>query len=139
MRPALLREDHGEVAEHGEQDAGYGIADRESDSAVILNLARAHGASPRGAGNPEERIGFGEATRVLIQIKRCWSLLANCSIRNATRRSPTARQELRGCNRASIFSVTTAPQSVSTTLPLDQFASVRKGAPAQTYQQDIDA
>jgi hypothetical protein len=28
--------------------------------------------------------------------------------------------------------------SVSTTLPLNQFAAVRKGAPAQTYQQDID-
>ena len=34
--------------------------------------------------------------------------------------------------------VDSSVQSVSTTLPLGQFASVRKGAPAQTFQQDID-
>jgi hypothetical protein len=28
--------------------------------------------------------------------------------------------------------------SISTTLPLNQFPAVRKGAPEQTYQQDID-
>jgi hypothetical protein len=28
--------------------------------------------------------------------------------------------------------------SVSTLLPLGQFAAVRKGAPAQVFQQDID-
>ena len=28
--------------------------------------------------------------------------------------------------------------SVSTSLPLGQFASVLKGAPAQTFEQDID-
>jgi invasion protein IalB len=34
--------------------------------------------------------------------------------------------------------VDSSVQSVSTTLPLSQFASVRKGAPARIYQQDID-
>jgi invasion protein IalB len=34
--------------------------------------------------------------------------------------------------------VDSSVQSVSTALPLDQFASVRKGAPAQTFLQDID-
>jgi invasion protein IalB len=34
--------------------------------------------------------------------------------------------------------VDSSVQSVSTTLPLGQFASVRKGAPAQIFQQDID-
>jgi invasion protein IalB len=34
--------------------------------------------------------------------------------------------------------VDSSVQSVSTTLPLSQFASVRKGPPVQTYQQDID-
>jgi invasion protein IalB len=34
--------------------------------------------------------------------------------------------------------VDSSVQSVSTTLPLGQFAAVRKGAPAQTFQQDID-
>src|SRR5262249_49692064 len=34
--------------------------------------------------------------------------------------------------------VDSSVQSVSTTLPLRQFASVRKGAPAQVFQQDID-
>jgi hypothetical protein len=29
-------------------------------------------------------------------------------------------------------------QSVNTTLPLGQFATVRKGPPAQTFQQDVD-
>jgi invasion protein IalB len=34
--------------------------------------------------------------------------------------------------------VDSSVQSVSTALPLDQFASVSKGAPAQTFLQDID-
>jgi invasion protein IalB len=34
--------------------------------------------------------------------------------------------------------VDSSVQSVSTTLPLGQFASVRNGPPMQTYQQDID-
>jgi len=34
--------------------------------------------------------------------------------------------------------VDSSVQSVSTTLPLGQFASVHKGAPAQVFQQDID-
>ncbi len=34
--------------------------------------------------------------------------------------------------------VDSSVQSVSTTLPLGQFASVRKGAPAQVFQQDVD-
>jgi hypothetical protein len=34
--------------------------------------------------------------------------------------------------------VDSSVQSVSTTLPLNQFASVRKGAPSQTFQQDVD-
>jgi invasion protein IalB len=34
--------------------------------------------------------------------------------------------------------VDSSVQSVSTTLPLDQFASVRRGAPAKTFAQEID-
>lgn len=34
--------------------------------------------------------------------------------------------------------VDSSVQSVSTTLPLDRFAEVRQGAPAQTFEQDID-
>ena len=34
--------------------------------------------------------------------------------------------------------VDSSVQNVSTTMPLSQFASVRKGAPAQIFQQDVD-
>jgi invasion protein IalB len=34
--------------------------------------------------------------------------------------------------------VDSSVQNVSTTLPLDQFASVRRGAPARTFAQEID-
>jgi hypothetical protein len=34
--------------------------------------------------------------------------------------------------------VDSSVQSVSTMLPLDQFASVRRGAPARTFAQEID-
>jgi hypothetical protein len=34
--------------------------------------------------------------------------------------------------------VDTSVLTVSTSLPLNQFATVRKGAPAQTFEQDID-
>jgi hypothetical protein len=34
--------------------------------------------------------------------------------------------------------VDSSVQSLSTSLPLNQFATVRKAAPARTFQQDVD-
>jgi invasion protein IalB len=41
-------------------------------------------------------------------------------------------------NKLVLEVVDSSVQSVSTTLPLGQFAAVRKGAPAQVLQQDVD-
>jgi hypothetical protein len=40
--------------------------------------------------------------------------------------------------KLSIQVVDSSVQSITTEIPLSQFAAVRKGAPVQTFQQDID-
>lgn len=46
--------------------------------------------------------------------------------------------ELEEGQKLELEVVDSSVQSVSTTLPLDRFASIRQGAPARTFEQDID-
>jgi invasion protein IalB len=47
-------------------------------------------------------------------------------------------RELEKGQKLQIEIVDSSVQSVTTTLPLGPFASVRQGQPAQTFQQEID-
>lgn len=70
------------------------------------------------------------------QIPYVWCMTNTCIAGNAT--DPRLISEMEKGEMLTLEVVDSSVQSVSTTLPLSQFASVRKGAPVQTYQHDID-
>jgi invasion protein IalB len=70
------------------------------------------------------------------QVPYVWCMTNTCIAGNVA--DPPLIREMEGGENLVLEVVDSSVQSVSTTLPLRQFASVRKGPPAQTYQQDID-
>ncbi len=70
------------------------------------------------------------------QIPYVWCVTNSCIAGNVA--DPELIREMESGEKLTLEVVDSSVQSVTTTLPLSQFASVRKGAPAQTYQQDID-
>src|SRR5258708_38337692 len=65
-----------------------------------------------------------------------WCVTNACIAGNAA--DPQLIREMGKSEKLGLEVVDSSVLSVSTTLPLHQFAAVRKGAPEQTYQQDID-
>jgi invasion protein IalB len=72
----------------------------------------------------------------LHQIPYVWCLTNTCIAGNAVD-SGLIREMEKG-QKLQIEVVDSSVQSVTTALPLGQFASVRQGQPAQTFQQEID-
>jgi invasion protein IalB len=70
------------------------------------------------------------------QIPYVWCMTNTCIAGSAA--DPRLISEMEKGEMLTLEVVDSSVQSVSTTLPLSQFASVRKGAPVQTYQHDID-
>jgi invasion protein IalB len=70
------------------------------------------------------------------KIPYVWCVTNTCIAGNAA--DPQLLREMEKGVKLMLEVVDSSVLSVSTTLPLSQFASVRKGAPQQTYQQDID-
>ncbi len=70
------------------------------------------------------------------QLPYVWCMTNTCIAGNAA--DPQLVHDMEKGENLVLEVVDSSLQSVSTTLPLGQFASVRKGAPAQTFQQDID-
>jgi invasion protein IalB len=70
------------------------------------------------------------------QIPYVWCMTNTCIAGNAA--DPQLIREMEKGEKLVLEVVDSSVQSVSTTLPLSQFDSVRKRPPAQTYQQDID-
>jgi invasion protein IalB len=70
------------------------------------------------------------------QIPYVWCMTNTCIAGNAA--DPQLIREMEKGEKLVLEVVDSSVQSVNTTLPLSQFDSVRKGPPAQTYQQDID-
>jgi invasion protein IalB len=65
-----------------------------------------------------------------------WCMTNTCIAGNAV--DAALIRELEKGQKLQIEIVDSSVQSVTTTLPLGQFASVRQGQPAQTFQQEID-
>lgn len=65
-----------------------------------------------------------------------WCMTNSCIAANVA--DPKLIREMENGEKLTFEVVDSSVQSVSTALPLSQFSSVRKGAPIQTYQQDID-
>ena len=70
------------------------------------------------------------------QVPYVWCLTNTCIA--GDKANPGLVKEMESGDKLKLEVVDTNLLSVSTLLPLAQFASVRKGAPAQVFQQDID-
>jgi invasion protein IalB len=70
------------------------------------------------------------------QIPYVWCMTNICIAGNAA--DPELIREMEKGEKLTLEVIDSSVQGVTTTLPLSQFASVRKGTPARTYQQDID-
>jgi invasion protein IalB len=70
------------------------------------------------------------------QIPYVWCMTNTCIAGSVA--DPQLIRDMEKGEKLSLEVVDSSVQSFSTTLPLGQFAAVRKGAPAQTFQQDID-
>ncbi|WGD56086.1 invasion associated locus B family protein [Bradyrhizobium sp. CB1650] len=70
------------------------------------------------------------------QIPYVWCMTNICIAGSVA--DPQLIREMERGEKLAIEVVDSNVQSVSTAVPLGRFATVRNGAPAQTYQQDID-
>jgi invasion protein IalB len=70
------------------------------------------------------------------QIPYVWCMTNTCIAGGAA--DPQLIRDMEKGEKLVLEVVDSSVQSFSTTLPLGQFAAARKGAPAQTFQQDID-
>jgi invasion protein IalB len=70
------------------------------------------------------------------RIPYVWCLTNTCIAADAA--DPDLIREMNEGKKLVLEVVDSNVLAVSTTLPLDQFAAVRKGDPAQVFQQDID-
>jgi invasion protein IalB len=71
-----------------------------------------------------------------VQIPYVWCLTNTCIA--ADRADPALIRQMETGRQLKLEVADTNLLSVSTTLPLNQFASVRKAAPSRTFTQDID-
>lgn len=70
------------------------------------------------------------------QIPYVWCMTNSCIAGNVA--DPELIREMETGEKLTLEVVDSSVQSVITSLPLGQFAAVRKGVPIRTYQQDID-
>jgi invasion protein IalB len=70
------------------------------------------------------------------QVPYVWCMTNTCIAGNPA--NPELIRDMEKGQKLTLEIVDSSVQSVSTELPLDQFAAVRKGAPAQTFLQEID-
>ncbi len=70
------------------------------------------------------------------QVPYAWCMTNTCIAGNPADKQLLGEMEKGG--KLSVEVVDSSVQSITTEIPLGQFAAVRKGAPAQTFQQDVD-
>jgi invasion protein IalB len=70
------------------------------------------------------------------QVPYVWCMTNTCIAGNPA--NPELIRDMEKGRKLMLEIVDSSVQSVSTELPLDQFAAVRKGAPAKTFLQEID-
>jgi invasion protein IalB len=70
------------------------------------------------------------------QVPYVWCLTNTCIAGAAA--DPQLVRDMESGDKLKLEVVDSSVQSIVTELPLNQFAAVRKGAPAKTFQQDID-
>ena len=70
------------------------------------------------------------------QVPYVWCMTNTCIAGNPA--DPQLVREMEKGQKLSIQVVDSSVQSITTEIPLSQFVAVRNGAPAQTFQQDVD-
>jgi invasion protein IalB len=106
------------------------VTEREGDSSARLQLFLPVGLyMPRGV---KLTIDKGTAHKIPFT----WCLTNTCIAGDAAK--PALLRELEAGKNLTVEVVDTNLLAVTTSLPLNQFAAVRKGAPAQVFEQHID-
>ena len=106
------------------------VTEREGDSVARLQLFLPVGLyMPPGV-----KLSVDKGTAHKIPFT--WCLTNTCIAGDAAK--PALLRELEAGKNLTVEVVDTNLLAVTTSLPLGQFASVRKGAPAQTFEQKID-
>lgn len=70
------------------------------------------------------------------QVPYVWCMTNTCIAGNSA--DPQLIRDLEKGQKLSLEVVDSSVQSIKTEIPLNQFVAVRKGAPAQTFQQNVD-
>jgi invasion protein IalB len=70
------------------------------------------------------------------QVPYVWCLTNTCIAGNPA--DAELMRDMEKGDKLSLEVIDSSVQSITTEIPLSQFAAVRKGAPAQTFQQDVD-
>jgi invasion protein IalB len=114
----------------GQSAVRVDLVERESESTARLQLFLPVGLYlPAGV---KVTVDQGKP----YQLPYVWCMTNTCIAASVA--EPQLIQDMQKGEKLGIEIVDHSVQSVSTELPLKQFDAVRKGAPAQTLQQDID-
>src|SRR5262249_57482020 len=106
------------------------VIEREGDSTARLQLFLPVGLyMPPGA---KLAVDKGAAHRIPFT----WCLTNTCIAAEPAK--PALLREMEGGKNLAVEVVDTNMLAVTTSVPLEKFAAVRKGAPAQTFEQNID-
>lgn len=116
--------------ETGQSAVRIDLIEREGEAAARLQLFLPVGLYLQTA--PKLTVDQEKA----YQVPYVWCLTNTCIA--ADKADPGLVKEMESGDKLKLEVVDTNLLSVSTLLPLNQFASVRKGAPARIFQQDID-
>ena len=116
--------------ETGQSAVRIDLIERESDNSARLQLFLPVGLYLQAG--VKITIDQGAAYR----IPYVWCLTNTCIA--ADRADPRLLEEMETGQRLLLEVVDSSVLTVSTSLPLNQFATVRQGIPAQTFEQAID-
>ena len=116
--------------ETGQSAVRIDLIEREGESAARLQLFLPVGLYLQTA--PKLSVDQGKP----YPVPYVWCLTNTCIA--GDKANPGLVKEMESGDKLKLEVVDTNLLSVSTLLPLGQFASVRKGAPAQVFQQDVD-
>jgi len=106
------------------------VVERAGDSAARLQLFLPVGLAIR----PGVKLAVDKAKAFTIPFN--WCMTNTCIAGDAA--NPALLREMESGKSLSIEVMDTNMLAVTTSLPLDQFAAVRKGAPVKTFEQAID-
>lgn len=116
--------------ETGQTAVRIDVIERESDKAARLQLFLPVGLYVRSG--VKLTVDKGTAHKIPFT----WCLTNTCIAADVA--APALLRELETGKSLTVEVVDTNLLAVTTSLPVSQFAAVRKGAPAQTFEQQID-